>query len=195
MKKIRENMLWAHYKSVILADQQLSKVELKNYSKNVLTTPMFFKELRSWQPAPLMPLLGPTATVIACKFYGLLATSKREDYGEAEVYLYCVQWESAAQPLKLRHNVIQRCTRKYAHGKLLQQLLEVCILRLVLVSCCSPLSNGLPMEDQDLHKIKSFTSSCDLEQPTWKNVSMSKIRSGCMELVSSRTGSGGPEKL
>ena len=34
---------------MILADQQLSKVELKNYSKNVLTTPMFFKELRSWR--------------------------------------------------------------------------------------------------------------------------------------------------
>ena len=77
----------------------------------------------------------------------------------------------------------------------LEQLLEVCILGLVLVSCCSPLSNGLPMEDQDLHKIKSFTSSCDLEQPTWKKVSMSKIRSGWIELVSSKTGSGGPEKL
>ena len=49
VKKIRENMLWAHYKSVILADQQLPKLELKNYSKNVLTTPMFFKELRSWR--------------------------------------------------------------------------------------------------------------------------------------------------
>ena len=34
---------------MILADQQLPKLELKNYSKNVLTTPMFFKELRSWR--------------------------------------------------------------------------------------------------------------------------------------------------
>lgn len=29
----------------------------------------------------------------------------------------------------------------------------------------------------------------------WKNVSMSKIRSGCIELVSKSTGSGGPLKL
>merc|ERR1740129_2663488 len=35
--------------SVILADQQLPKLELKNYSKNVLTTPMFLKELRPWR--------------------------------------------------------------------------------------------------------------------------------------------------
>ena len=39
----------AAFMSVILATPQLPKVELKNYSKNVLTTPMFFKELRSWR--------------------------------------------------------------------------------------------------------------------------------------------------
>ena len=42
-------MLWARYKSVILATPQLPKLELKNYSKNVLTQPMFLKELRSWR--------------------------------------------------------------------------------------------------------------------------------------------------
>jgi hypothetical protein len=35
--------------SVILATPQLPKLELKNYSKNVLTQPMFLKELRSWR--------------------------------------------------------------------------------------------------------------------------------------------------
>ena len=35
--------------SVILAAPQLPKLELKNYSKNVLTQPMFLKELRSWR--------------------------------------------------------------------------------------------------------------------------------------------------
>lgn len=34
----------------------------------------------------------------------------------------------------------------------LKQLFEVCILRLVLVACCTPLSYCLPVEDQDLEK-------------------------------------------
>ena len=39
----------AAFMSVILATPQLPKLELKNYSKNVLTQPMFLKELRSWR--------------------------------------------------------------------------------------------------------------------------------------------------